>query len=55
MKTNMRNLGIGKDGKYSIADLLRYKYLTPYGKYQRFLYQRPGLRRQVQALNESET
>ena len=55
MKTNMHNLGIGKDGKYSTIDLLRYKYLTPYGKHQRFLYQRPGLRRQVQALNESET
>lgn len=55
MKTNMYNLGIGKDGKYNIVDLLRYKYLTPYGKHQRFLYQRPGLRRQVQALNESET
>lgn len=55
MKTNMYNLGIGKDGKYNIIDLLRYKYLTPYGKHQRFLYQRPGLRRQVQALNESET
>jgi len=55
MKTNMYNLGIGKNGKYNIVDLLRYKYLTPYGKHQRFLYQRPGLRRQVQALNESET
>lgn len=54
MKTNMQNLGLGKNGKYTMLDLLRYKYTTPYGKRQRFLRQRPGLRRQVQALNESE-
>ena len=54
MKTNMNASGIGKNGRYTMFDLLRYKYLTPYGKSQRFLKQRPGLRRQLDALNESE-
>ena len=52
-KTRLNELGYGKQGKFSKFDLLRYK-LTKEGKNNRFLQQRQGFKRQLDALNESD-
>lgn len=52
-KTRLNELGYGKQSKFSKFDLLRYK-LTKEGKNNRFLQQRTGFKRQLDALNESE-
>lgn len=52
LKTRLFDL-YGKTDKYSPIDLLRYK-LTKEGQNNRFLQQRQGFRRQLDALNESE-
>lgn len=52
LKTRLFDL-YDKTDKYSPIDLLRYK-LTKEGRNYRFLQQRQGFRRQLNALNESE-
>lgn len=52
LKTRLFDL-YGKTDKYSPVDLLRYK-LTKEGRNYRFLQQRQGFKRQLDALNESE-
>ena len=52
LKTRLFDL-YGKTDKYNALDLLRYK-LTKEGRNYRFLQQRQGFKRQLDALNESE-
>lgn len=49
----MNELGYGKNGNYSKFDLLKYR-LSKEGRNNRFLQQRTGFKRQLDALNESE-
>ena len=53
LRTAMDVNGIGKENKYNVFDVLRYKYTVPGGRNNRFLMQHPGLRNQVRALNTS--
>jgi hypothetical protein len=38
----MQSLGIGNGQKFTLMDLLKYRYTTPEGFNNRFFRQRPG-------------